>query len=221
MAGAARTFDHPLAIVAVAGTILAASWIDALARPVPGWEAAATRGLNDLPALAATVLFPVMQLGTVWAPLVVAAVVGAWRRDVIAGATIAVAGVAAWLGAKVVKATVERGRPAQYLAGIDVRSGDGSGFGFISGHSAVAAATATATAAVVGRRWRPVVVVLAAVVGLARVIHGVHLVADVTGGWAFGVIVGVVVAEVGDRVRDASAQDGSATTPSEVTSPSP
>ena len=41
------------------------------------------------------------------------------------------------------------------------------------------------------RRWRPVAALVAALVGIARIVHGVHLAADVVGGWSFGVLTGL------------------------------
>jgi membrane-associated phospholipid phosphatase len=41
------------------------------------------------------------------------------------------------------------------------------------------------------RRWRPLPAIVAFLVGVARIVHGVHLPADVVGGWSFGVLVGL------------------------------
>ena len=100
-----------------------------------------------------------------------------------------VAGLIAWFGAKGVKKVVGRGRPLQYLPDIHVREGEGTGLGFISGHSAVAAASAIMLMAALPRRWHPIVAAIAALVGIARIVFGVHWPADVVGGWSFGVLV--------------------------------
>jgi membrane-associated phospholipid phosphatase len=52
-------------------------------------------------------------------------------------------------------------------------------------------------------RWRPVPVVVAALVGIARIVHGVHLPADVVGGWAFGTLVSLGTLWVLVRVEPA------------------
>ena len=44
---------------------------------------------------------------------------------------------------------------------------------------------------VVPKRWRLAVVALAALVGVARVVVGVHFPMDVVGGWSFGVLTGL------------------------------
>lgn len=41
-------------------------------------------------------------------------------------------------------------------------------------------------------RWRAVAAALARLVGVARIVHGVHLPADIVGGWSFGILVGLV-----------------------------
>jgi undecaprenyl-diphosphatase len=141
-----------------------------------------------------------MRLGTVWAPVVVGGVSVAWRRDLVHGVGIVVVGVAAWFVAKWVKSVVERGRPLQYLPGVEVREGAGTGLGYISGHSAVAAATMVMLMAVLPRRWRPVAFGVACLVGLARIVYGVHLPADVVGGLALGTLLGLAGLAVVDRL---------------------
>ena len=41
-------------------------------------------------------------------------------------------------------------------------------------------------------RIRPVAAAIAGLVGLARIAYGLHLPADVVGGWSLGVLVGVL-----------------------------
>jgi membrane-associated phospholipid phosphatase len=52
------------------------------------------------------------------------------------------------------------------------------------------------------RRWRPVAAVIAALVGIGRIVHGVHLTADVVGGWSFGVLLGLAGLWVAGLVAD-------------------
>ena len=193
-----RTLAHPGIVASVAAVALGASWLVARRRPIPGWEIDVTRWINHAPEWVAHAMWPVMQAGTLWAPMVIALVVGLVRRDWLLAACIAGAGVVTWLGAKVVKHVVGRGRPDAYVHDLVVRDGSG-GSGYLSGHAAMAAAMAVVLMAAVPRRWRPVLVLLAAVVGVARIVHGVHFPADVVGGWAFGVLVGVATLAVYDR----------------------
>ena len=156
------------------------------------WELDLTEWINDAPGWLAGVLWPVMQLGTVWAPVVIG-IAAAWWYGWRRGLAIVVSGVAAWFLARVVKDIVERGRPLEYLPEINVREGSGTGLGFVSGHSAVAFATATALMWVLPRWARVVAYVLASLVGIARIIYGVHLPADVVGGACAGIMTACVV----------------------------
>lgn len=191
-----------LATAGVCVVGLAGSYTVAVQRPVPTWELRLTEWINEVPDGVATALYPIMQFGTLGGPLVVAVGVLAFRRDALFAAATVGAGLVSWFGAKGVKRLVERDRPGAYLPDIMIREGDGSGLGFVSGHSAVAATAAVMAIAALPRRWRWVPVAVAALVGVARIVHGVHLPADVIGGWSFGVLVGVGALElVGRRSR--------------------
>jgi undecaprenyl-diphosphatase len=169
------------------------------AASVPRGELRLVQVLNDLPGGVASALHPVMQLGTVVAPLVVAVLIGLARRDLASGLATAVVGVVAWLGAKEVKQIVDRDRPMAFLTDLVVREDVGPHLGYPSGHSAVAAATAVMVAAALPARRRWIPALAAAVVGVARIVHGVHLPADVVGGWSLGVLVALVGLAVLDR----------------------
>lgn len=194
----------PGIIAIIAGLGLVSSWIVARRDPIPEWELRLTEWINDVPDAVAYVLYPFMQLGTLGGPLVAAALIAWWGRDrLLAGAT-AIVGVATWSAAKGIKSIVERGRPLRYLPEIDVRVGDGVGPGYISGHSAVAAASAVMVIAALPRRWRPLPAIAAGLVGVARIVHGVHLPADIVGGWSFGTLTalgGLAIVDVIDRRR--------------------
>lgn len=183
--------EHPGAVVGIAATVLGATWVLAVQRPVTDWELRLGGWINEAPGGVAVALYPVMQLGTLVAPLAVGTAIGVTRKDRLLGAAVATTGIVTWFGAKGVKRLVERGRPLAYLPDTHVREGDGSGLGFVSGHAAVAAATALMAIVVLPRSWRPVLVGVAGLVGLARIVVGVHLPADVVGGWSFGVLLGV------------------------------
>jgi undecaprenyl-diphosphatase len=199
---AALHFDHPGRIAAGAGATLMIAGVIAMQSPLPQWELDLTMWINGAPEWVASVLYPVMQLGTVLAPLLLAVVVLAWKRDVWTAAAAVIGGLVTWFAAKGVKHLVERGRPLQYLPDIVVREGSGTGLGFISGHSAVAACTALIAMTVLPRRARPVMALVAVLVGVGRIVHGVHLPLDVVGGWAFGVLVGLATVEVMGRLRN-------------------
>ena len=183
--------DYPMGVAITSAVALAGSYAVAVQRPVPDWELRLTEWINDVPDAVATVLYPIMQLGTLAGPIIVAVGIAVFRRDwLLSGATV-LAGLTAWFTAKGVKRVVERDRPLGYLPEIIVREGDGSGLGFVSGHSAVAATAAVMAMAALPGRWRWIPPVLAFLVGIARVVHGVHLPADLVGGWSLGVLIGL------------------------------
>jgi undecaprenyl-diphosphatase len=106
---------------------------------------------------------------------------------------VVVSGVGAWFLAKYVKNVVQRGRPLAFIPSIDVREGKGTGLGFVSGHTAVAFAMATALYPVLSRKGRIVAYAVATVVGLARIVFGMHFPLDVVGGACLGIVCGCVV----------------------------
>ncbi len=184
-------FRRPLVIAGIAAAAMVASYAVAIQRPLPDWELRLTERINDVPDWVGSALYPVMQMGTLAAPIIVAVLIAIFRRDLVLSAAVVVTGLVTWFAAKGIKKIVERDRPLSYLPEIVVREGDGSGLGFISGHSAVAASAATMAMVALPRRWRPLAAVIAVLVGIARIVHGVHLPADVVGGWSFGVLLGL------------------------------
>jgi membrane-associated phospholipid phosphatase len=196
-----RTLAHPWCVAVVAAVALGGAWIVAVQRPVGSWELSTTTWFNDAPNWVAHALWPVMQVGTLLGPIVVALLVLALRRDWFLALAIAITGLFTWWATKIVKHVVGRGRPRVYLPDINVRNGSGLGFGFFSGHSSVAACTAVMAMAAIPRRWHPLLVVLFVLVGVARIVYGMHLPADVVGGWAFGTLVALLGLTAVDRYR--------------------
>lgn len=195
------TIEHPAALAGVSVVAIAGSYAVAVQRPVPEWELRLTESINDVPEWVANVLYPIMQLGTLGGPIAVAVGIAIFKRDwLLSGATVA-AGLVTWFGAKGVKRIVDRDRPLGFLPEIVVREGDGSGLGYVSGHSAVAATAAVMAASVLPGRWKLVPAALAFLVGIARIVHGVHLPADLVGGWAIGVLIGLGTLGIVDVVR--------------------
>jgi glycosyltransferase 2 family protein len=200
-AGRHHPLHHPVALAAGAVVGLVGSYLIAIRRPVMQSELDLTTKINQAPDAVAHTLWPVMQLGSVWGPVVVAVAILAFVRDKLLAATVLVTGIVTWFAAKGAKDIVERGRPRAYLPDIVVREGRGTGLGYISGHSAVAAAAAIVAATAVPRKARPVLGILAVAVGMARIVYGVHLPADVIGGWSFGVLMGLGGVEISEQIR--------------------
>jgi undecaprenyl-diphosphatase len=184
----------------------------AASRGVPEWERATFLKLNGLPDALYPLLWAPMQLGNVWVGTAAAAAGGLLVRRWRAGAVLLATPVSAWMAAKAVKAVVDRGRPAAVGLAVHQRGEIETGLGYLSGHATVAFALAGALAAHLRRPWREAVLVLAAVVGAARVYVGVHLPLDVVGGAACGLLIGEAA-----RVLELRAQRRAA----RATSPSP
>lgn len=156
-------------------------------------EASIFRAVNDLPQGLNMAVWPFMQYGTFITIPALALVALLFRRFRLAVA-IALAGVGVYLVALVVKAVVDRGRPAALLAAVEERELFGAdSLGYPSGHAAVAAAVTVVVAAHLSRRWLIAALALVAVVLFGRIYVGAHLPLDVIGGAALGVIVGGVV----------------------------
>jgi undecaprenyl-diphosphatase len=111
------------------------------------------------------------------------------RRDLRRGARIGLAGclALALAGLLILAASsaVHEARPFVGDADTVLLTPHVADNGFPSDHATVAAAAAV-VAAIAWRRWAALFLALAAVVGLARVLAGVHLPGDVLAGWALG-----------------------------------
>ena len=123
--------------------IVGLTTVVAVVGPVGAIERNAFRLVNDLPDAFEPVLTAVQQWGAFYAVLIAAGVALLARRPRLA-MSLAVSGTTAYLAARLLKALVERGRPAAELADAIIRGIPATGLGFPSGHSAVAAALATA-----------------------------------------------------------------------------
>lgn len=172
------------AIVAIASTAMAAP-----GELVAG-ETAVFAGGNSLPAWVGRPLQGPMHLASSIGALVVVVAGFLVRKR-----RVAAAGFLGWLLARLVttamKAAVDRPRPPGLLDDVVLRQHLPADGGFPSSHSAIAAALAVAA----GWGWRPLRIPLAlgAVgVGVARVWVGVHLPLDLVGGWAVGVLCGLL-----------------------------
>lgn len=183
---------------------LAVTTLSAIPRGVTAIERKLFYAVNDLTDAVEWPLWVVMQLGAAASVpgLALLALLG-WRR-LRPALDLLLAGMVAWLLAKVMKRLLERGRPASFFEDVNLRGSLGvdnkDGLGFPSGHAAVAFALAVVVYPYLSVRWRVVTVVLAAVVAFSRIYFGAHFPLDVLGGAAVGIAIGSCVHLVMDLV---------------------
>lgn len=176
----------------LSAAVVAVSWVLVTRLAVPAVEAWTFRAVNDASGAWWPALWPVMQLGNLAAPVIVAAATGAALRRWRPSVAVLAAGYGAWAAAQVVKDLVARARPQGLLPDVVLREGV-HGLGFVSGHAAIATAMATTLWPYLGGRGRMAVAASVLLVGVGRVYAGAHLPLDVIGGAAIGVLVGLAV----------------------------
>lgn len=150
------------------------------------------RLINQLPGFLAAPLLGVMQLGSLGAVAVVAAVALAGRRRRLAR-LLAVGGAAAWAAARLLQAVVGQQPPDAVLNGVVLHGSGGPGLAFPATHVAVVAAMATVAGPYLSRPARRLGWLVVAVVAVARIYTGAHFPVDVVGGAALGWTVGALV----------------------------
>jgi undecaprenyl-diphosphatase len=176
------------AVVVLAGLAAAAS-----DQRILWGEVGAVEEVNGLPDVAGWPLRAAMQLGTLWAAVLVVAVMAGitrasgWSPALAAGIAVALA----FRLDNVLKAVIERPRPPAVLDGLDLRD-HLDGFAFPSGHTTMAAALAAGLHPTVPPRWRWAPWTLVVLVGAGRLHVGVHWPLDVLGGIALGVSIGAL-----------------------------
>ena len=182
-----------MVVTAVAGAVVLVTALLASSSTVSHLETEVFRWLNETPDLIAPPVWLVMQLGSAIGGVVGAVVVFAAMRQPRGMAAGITSVVAAWLAARLLKAVVDRGRPADYLVEVNTRFESVSlGQGYPSGHTAVAFALATVVAGCLVGWWKLLPFVAAAVVGFGRISFGAHFPLDVLGGAALGIGIGAL-----------------------------
>jgi undecaprenyl-diphosphatase len=207
----------PLVIVTVAALVFAILLV--LVRlqwaPLESADHGAAAGINRLIAGNATLVAVVKAVtwlgsgGVLWTVIAAATVILAIRRQWRLAAYLLVTGAGALILDPVLKSLVGRLRPvvAHPIA-------HGTGDSFPSGHSLGSIVCYGAILLVflpaARGRWRPafitVIVALVALIGISRILLGVHYLSDVVGAWAVGVTWLGVTAFAFELARTAAGQ---------------
>lgn len=173
----------PAAIIIV----IASSWV-AWDGTVPTWEADVLRWINGWPGFLEPLMWVLQQVGVLAAPVVAGLVIVAftrtWQHIV---PFVLVLPLKLGIEKGLVKQLVERERPFTSIGDeMIVRGPAFSGLSFPSGHTTTAFALGVLVAAFLPPRWRPVPIVWAFIVGIARMYYGEHNLLDVVAGAALG-----------------------------------
>jgi len=185
-------FRAELALLLSGLAVLLVTALAAGGGDVAAWERAVFRTINDLPAFLYPPVWVVMQFGSFWAIVGLGVVALAFRRFRLA-IGLAIAGVSVYLLAELLKAIVDRPRPAALLTDVHIRGAVPTGNGFPSGHASVACALAVIAWLWFGPRLRWIFIAAAVVVCFARIYVGAHLPLDVIGGAGLGIASGALV----------------------------
>ncbi len=167
-------------------------WFYARSGSISGTEESIFKFLNNVPTwigLIFLILTLFGSIGVMW----ITSIVLLFRRRYAFAAELWIATMVAWWGAKLVKGFQIRLRPYEILQNVHVLDVQDKAFGYPSGHMAVA----TAAALVIGQRLGPTgrrwLYVFVALVGVSRIVVGMHAPLDIIGGLGVGLIAGSLV----------------------------
>jgi membrane-associated phospholipid phosphatase len=181
-------FSHMVAIVAVSVVVVVLSSIVAWDGTVPDWEVSILEFINGWPDWLKPPMWALQQVGVLFAPVVAGLLIyystRKWQHLV---PFVLVLPLKLGIEKGLVKQFVERERPAVSVGdSINVRGPGIEGLAFPSGHTTTAFALGILLSAFLPPRWRPVPIIWAVIVGIARMYYGEHNVLDVVAGAALG-----------------------------------
>ncbi len=181
--------------VGVALAVVVASSAVAWNGEVPAWEADLLRFFNDWPDWLEPIMWALQQVGVLAGP-VIGGLVIVWftRRWDYLIPFVLLMPLKLIIEKAFLKQLIERQRPFVTVGpDINVRGPAFEGLSFPSGHATTAFAFAILVAALLPRRWRPVPLIWAVVVGISRLYFGEHNVLDVVAGAAVGTIFATIL----------------------------
>lgn len=177
-----------LAVVGAATAVVVVTTAVARDGEVAGWEAATLRFFNDWPDWLEPIMWVLQQVGVLMAPVIGGLVIvwytRQWQHLI---PFVLVLPLKLGIEKGIVKRLVERERPYVSIGPeIHVRGPAFEGLSFPSGHATTAFALGVLVAGFLPPRWRPVPLLWAVVVAVARLYYGEHNLLDVIAGAATG-----------------------------------
>ena len=154
-------------------------------------ETVVFRWFNDGPDAIEAPVWALTQAGSLGSVLAASGVLRSRGRSKQALTVLGV-GSGVWVGIKLIKPLIGRGRPAHHLDRVVVRGRPQRGLGYPSGHAAVS--MTLALIATSPGRCRTLAIPVALLIGGGRMYAGAHLPLDVGGGFALGALVGTLTA---------------------------
>lgn len=181
--------------IAVTVAVIIASSAVAWNGNVPGWERQILEFFNAWPDALQPLFWVLQQPGVLLAPIVAGLIVVSFtKRWQHFAAFAAILPLKLAIEKGLIKQLVERERPFTSVGpSVNVRGPAFDGLSFPSGHTTTAFATAILLAAFLPKRWRPVPIVWAVIVGVARIYYGEHNALDVVAGAAMGTLFATVL----------------------------
>jgi len=181
-----------VAYIAGGALLLLYGWFYARTGTIGGLEETIFRAFNNLPEFIGVVFVLITLFGAIGTSWIISIVLLMRRRYAFA-IELWLATMLAWWGAKLVKLTVERPRPYEILQNVHVLDVKDAAFGYPSGHMAVATAAALVIGQHLGPKGRRWLYVFVALIGISRMVVGMHAPLDIVGGFGVGLIAGSLI----------------------------
>jgi membrane-associated phospholipid phosphatase len=155
-------------------------------------ETSIFRAFNDLPYAIRLPFAVISYLGTIYALLIICATLS-FLKKYYWTLQIFLAGSIAWVVANAIKMAEIRERPYDLLSNVHLMESKDMVAGFPSAHAALITAVALALFTKEDRHIYWLLVLAVVLVGISRLVVGVHFPLDIVGGMGIGLMVGSVV----------------------------
>ncbi len=168
------------------------SWYIVAGGQTSATETSIFRAFNDLPFAIRLPFAVISYLGTIYALLIICAVLSLLKKYYWT-LQIFLAGSIAWVTANAIKMAEIRERPYDLLSNVNLMESRDMVAGFPSAHAALITAVALALFTKEDRHIYWLLLLAVALVGVSRLVVGVHFPLDIIGGAGIGLMVGSVI----------------------------